>query len=80
MPSAALMLVLRRTLRDEMWGLLSSPLPPGSFGRCMQQLVRCATLGEALREGFAHHRLVVAPGVGQSAFARKKLSCNSPIF
>ena len=56
---AALIRVLRRGLRDEMWGLLSSPLPPGSFGRCMQQLVRCATLGEALREGFAHHHLLL---------------------
>lgn len=56
---AALIRVLRRRLRDEMWGMLSRPLPPGSFGRAMRQLVRCATLGEALREGFAHYHLLL---------------------
>lgn len=56
---AALIRVLRRRLRDELWGLLSRPLPPGSFGRCMRQLVRCATLGEALREGFGHYHLLL---------------------
>jgi AraC-like DNA-binding protein len=55
---AALIRVLRRRLRDELWGLLSRPLAPGSFGRCMRQLVRCATLGEALREGCAHYHLL----------------------
>lgn len=54
---AMLIRALRRELRDEMWGLLSHPLPPGSFGQCMRQLVRCATLGEALREGFAWYHL-----------------------
>ena len=56
---AALIRVLRRQLRDELWGLMSRPLPPGSFGRCMRQLVRCATLGEALREGFAYYHLLL---------------------
>lgn len=56
---ALLIHVLRRTLRDEMWGLLSRPLPPGSFGQCMRQLVRCATLQEALRDGFAFYHLLV---------------------
>jgi AraC-like DNA-binding protein len=56
---AALIRVLRRSLRDELWGLLARPLPPGSFGRCLRQLVRCATLGEALREGFAHYHLLL---------------------
>lgn len=77
---AALIRVLRRSLRDEMWGLLSRPLPPGSFGRCMRQLVRCATLGEALREGFAHFhlllddfvpRLAVHDGLAQVQFMRR---------
>ena len=56
---ALLIRVLRRALRDEMWGLLSRPLPPGSFGQCMRRLVRCATLQEALRDGFAFYHLLV---------------------
>jgi AraC-like DNA-binding protein len=32
---------------------------PGSFGQCMKQLVRCATLGEALRSGFAFYDLLI---------------------
>jgi AraC-like DNA-binding protein len=56
---ALLIRALRRQLRDELWGLLSHPLPPGSFGQCMRQLVRCATLGEALRDGFAWYHLLL---------------------
>jgi AraC-like DNA-binding protein len=56
---ALLIRVLRRALRDELWGLTSRPARPGSFGQCMKQLVRCATLGEALREGFAFYDLLV---------------------
>jgi len=56
---ALLIRALRRELRDEIWGLLSRPLPPGSFGQCMRQLVRCATLGEALRDGFAAYHLLL---------------------
>lgn len=55
----ALIRVLRRRLRCELWGLLSRPLPPGSFGRCLRQAVRCSTLGEALREAFAHYHLLL---------------------
>ena len=57
---AALIRILRRELRDELWGLLAQPLRPGSFGRCMRRLVACATLGEALREGFAHYHLLLS--------------------
>src|SRR4051794_19971570 len=56
---ALLIRVLRRALRDELWGLAARPLRPGSFGQCMQQLVRCATLGEALRGGFAFYDLLI---------------------
>lgn len=56
---AALIRTLRRALRDELWGLCSRPLRPGSFGRCMRQLVHCARLGDALREGFAHYHLLL---------------------
>lgn len=56
---AHLICVLRRELRDELWGLLDRPLPPGSFGLCMRQLVRCTTLGEALRDGFSFYHLLL---------------------
>lgn len=56
---ALLIRVLRRALRDELWGLTSRPVRPGSFGQCMKQLVRCATLGEALRSGFAFYDLLI---------------------
>ncbi|MEJ8837254.1 AraC family transcriptional regulator [Ramlibacter sp. AN1133] len=57
---ALLIRALRRTLRDEFWGMLSRPVAPGSFGQCMRQLVRCATLQEALRAGFAYYHLLLA--------------------
>ncbi|MBT2322751.1 AraC family transcriptional regulator ligand-binding domain-containing protein [Variovorax paradoxus] len=56
---AALLRVLRRALRDELWGLTERPLRPGSFGQCMKQLTRCATLGEALRGGFGFYDLLI---------------------
>lgn len=54
---ARLLRVLRRALRDELWGLASRPLPPGSFALCARQLLRLPTLEAALREGFALHRV-----------------------
>lgn len=56
---AQLIRVLRRALRDELWGLASRPLRPGSFGQSMLHLVRCATLDEALRVGFAFYDLLI---------------------
>lgn len=56
---ALLIRALRRALRDETWALLSRPLPPGSFGQCMRQLVRCATLQDVLRDGFTFYHLLV---------------------
>jgi AraC-like DNA-binding protein len=50
---------LRRSLRDELWGMTSRPLRPGTFALSMQQLVRCATLEEALRAGFAFYDLLI---------------------
>ncbi|MGD9943583.1 MAG: AraC family transcriptional regulator ligand-binding domain-containing protein [Burkholderiaceae bacterium] len=50
--------VLRHRLRDELWGMLSRPLAPGSFGQCMRQLLRCANLAEALRDGFCFYHLL----------------------
>lgn len=78
---ALLIRTLRRQLRDELWGLLGRPLPPGSFGLCMRQLVRCATLREVLREGFAFYhlllhdfvpRLAVAHGVARVQFVLRR--------
>ncbi len=56
---ACLLRVLRRALRDELWGLTSRPLPPGSFGQCARLLVHAATLDEALRRGFAFQHLLI---------------------
>src|SRR6059058_341459 len=56
---ALLIRALRRTMRDELWGLTRRKLRPGSFALCMQNLVRCATLGEALRSGFAYYDLLI---------------------
>lgn len=56
---AILLRVLRRRLRDELWGLTAQPIRPGVFGQGLQQLVRCATLGEALRRGFAFYDLLL---------------------
>jgi AraC-like DNA-binding protein len=56
---ALLIRVLRRGLRDELWGLCSQPLRVGSFGECAAQLLACHTLEEALRQGFRHcHGLI----------------------
>lgn len=56
---SALLRVLRRALRDELWGLASVPLRPGSFGQCMQRVLHCATLGDALRAGFTFYDLLL---------------------
>ena len=56
---ALLIRALRRSTRDELWGLCSRPLRVGSFGRCAAQLVHCRTLDDALRQGFRHfHGLI----------------------
>jgi AraC-like DNA-binding protein len=77
---ALLIRVLRRTLRDELWGLCSRPLPVGSFGQCAALLLRCATLESALRQGFRlHHglladfvpRLLVHDGVARIQLMRR---------
>lgn len=62
---AMLLRVLRRALRDELWALIERPLRPGSFGQCMKQLIGCATLGEALRTGFAFCDLLIGDFVAR---------------
>jgi AraC-like DNA-binding protein len=56
---AALILALRRVTRDELWGLCSRPLRPGSFVQCCRLLVHCRTLGEALRTGLRFYHLML---------------------
>lgn len=80
---ALLIRALRRAMRDEIWGLLSQPLPPGSFGQCMRQLVHCTTLGDALRDGCTFYhllvddfvpRLTVREGIAQMEFMLRRAS------
>lgn len=56
---AALMQVLRRVCRDELWGLCSHPVKVGSFTLVCQALVHCRTLGEALRTAFGFYHLLL---------------------
>jgi len=56
---AALILVLRRVTRDELWGLCSQPLKLGSFAQSCRMLVHCSTLGDALRTGFQFYHLML---------------------
>jgi len=56
---ASLARLLRRRLRDELWGLCSQPLPLGSYAQSLQLMVRCATLGEALALAVRHYRLLL---------------------
>ncbi len=55
---AQLIIVLSRSMRDELWGLCERPLPLGSFALGCRLLVDCATLGEALRTGVRYFRLL----------------------
>lgn len=52
---AQLIRVLRRAMRDELWGLCRQAVPVGSFGHCARQLVHCADLRQALSAGFRHY-------------------------
>jgi len=80
---ALLIRVLRRTLRDELWGLCSRPLPVGSFGQCAVQLLRCRTLHDALRLGFRQYHGLLADFVPrlvvQGGVARVQLVLRRPL-
>ncbi|KJK23840.1 AraC family transcriptional regulator [Burkholderiaceae bacterium 16] len=56
---AALIRTLRHVMRDEIWGLCSRPLRPGSFVQVCRQLIHCRTLGEALHTGFQIYHLLL---------------------
>lgn len=52
--------VLRRSLRDELWGLCQRPVPLGSFAQTCRLLVGCNNLGEALDIGLRQYRLLLS--------------------
>lgn len=54
---AALIRTLRRITRDELWGLLSRPVPPGVFAQAASAMIHCATLEEAIQAGLRQYRL-----------------------
>jgi hypothetical protein len=56
---ASLLRLMRRELRDELWGLMSRAVPPGSFSQCCRLIVHCSTLGEALTAGFRFYHLLL---------------------
>jgi AraC-like DNA-binding protein len=56
---AALIIVLRRVMHDELWGLCRHPLKLGSFVQSCRLLVQCRTLGEALHTGFQFYHLML---------------------
>lgn len=56
---AALIKLLSRSTRDELWGLCSQPVPLGHFAQMCRLLVQCRTLGEALRTGLAYYHRVL---------------------
>lgn len=57
---AALMRTLRRVTHDELWGLCSRPIPPGTFATACAGMVHSRTLGEAIMMGLGHYRLLLA--------------------
>lgn len=50
---------LRSQMHDEFLGLTGRPVPLGTFAYMCKNLIRCATLGEAMREGFLFSHLMV---------------------
>jgi AraC-like DNA-binding protein len=54
MQFAALLRIVRRATRDELWGLLSRPVPLGTFAQGCRLLIHCLTLDEAMHAGFRH--------------------------
>jgi AraC-like DNA-binding protein len=54
---AALIRSLRRITRDELWGLLSRPVPPGVFAQAAKAMIHCTTLEEAIQAGLRQYRL-----------------------
>lgn len=55
----ALVRVLSRTLRDELWGLCDQPVRLGSFATACRLLLPCDTLSQALRTGLRYANQVL---------------------
>ncbi|WP_326536075.1 AraC family transcriptional regulator [Pseudorhodoferax sp.] len=53
---AALLRTLKRVMRDELWGLCSAPVPPGTFGAACAAAIHCLTLQDAVRAALGHYR------------------------
>jgi len=75
---AAFLVTLKRVMRDELWGLCSLPVPPGTFASACWATIHCSNLREALTVGLAHYRrttpelrarLVVSDGTAQVVMA-----------
>ncbi|SPA39643.1 Transcriptional regulator, AraC family [Cupriavidus taiwanensis] len=56
---AALLNTLKRLMRDELWGLCSRPVPPGTFSAACWSTIHCSNLREALSVGLACYRRLV---------------------
>lgn len=56
---ASLLRYLRWRMRDELLGFGRRPVKLGTFSLAAAQMMRCATLGEALRVGFGIYRLAI---------------------
>jgi AraC-like DNA-binding protein len=55
----ALIRTLARATRDELWGLCSRPVKPGTFAHACRMLVHCRTLREVLQQGFHIYHLAL---------------------
>lgn len=67
---AALIRTLRRVTRDELWGLLGRPVPPGVFAQVCRTVIHCGTLEEAIHAGlrlYRQHIDAFAPRLQRSA-------------
>ena len=56
---ARLMSALTRHQRDEFWGLVSKPLPLGSFASCCRMLVGYPKIGDAMRAGLRYYHAIL---------------------
>lgn len=56
---AALLKQLRWCMRDELLGFGARPVKLGTFVLAARQMMRCASLGDALRVGFGIYRLAI---------------------
>ncbi len=82
----ALLRTLRRTMRDEFWGLASKPVPVGTFTAICRDAVHAVTLREALERSLAGYRRVLddfSPRLtildGQACVRLHPRDCSNPL-